>query len=129
MASSVLRAGETENPVLQLMREAVIPASGIVFEASAEVPADEAAWQEVEQAATLLFASAQKMAAVPPGLVPVPWQEDAVAFIQASDAARRAVMNRDIEALEAANDTLFQSCESCHLTYLPSGASALPANP
>jgi hypothetical protein len=77
----------------------------------------------------LAFCLRAKMAAAPAGLAPVPWQEDVAAFILASDAARRAIINRDVKALEAANDTLFQSCESCHLTYLPSGASTSPATP
>jgi hypothetical protein len=121
LVSSALLAGEEENPILELMQNKVIPASTIVFEASAEAPTDEAAWQTLAQAAQSLLEAAQEMATAPPGFPPVPWPENVSAFIQASNATRLAVVRRNPEMLEAANDALYQSCETCHQVYLPGG--------
>ncbi|MDR3213454.1 MAG: hypothetical protein LBT71_06000 [Azoarcus sp.] len=111
--------GEGASATLRLMQEKVIPASNTVFGATAEVPADDAGWREVEQALETLVASVREMADAPGGFAPLPWKDDAAAFARAVLDARRAVAARNVDALESANGALYQSCETCHVVYLP----------
>jgi hypothetical protein len=117
LVSGALLAGEEENPILELMQNKVIPASTIVFEASAETPADEAAWQTLTQAAQSLLEAAPGLQNPPTGKPETPWREDVAAFQEIARQIAAAVAARDTPQLEKLSDTLYQNCETCHQIY------------
>ena len=66
------------------------------------------------------------------------WMEDAKLMLDAGRAAYRAARAKDLAALEALNDQLYESCTSCHQHYRPNygrrpspaaGAAAQSASP
>jgi cytochrome c556 len=112
-----LPESEPVSALLRLMREKVIPASTTVFETTEETPIDAAKWQQAQGAAEVLTASAPELAEAPQGLAPIPWREVALRYGEAVSQVRHAIAKRDAEALESANNTLYQTCETCHQHY------------
>ena len=47
------------------------------------------------------------------------WMQDAKLMLDAGRAAYRAARAKDLAALEALNDQLYESCTSCHQHYRP----------
>jgi len=47
------------------------------------------------------------------------WMADAQLLLEAGEAAYRAAKDRDVEALVALNDQLYESCVTCHQHYRP----------
>jgi cytochrome c556 len=47
------------------------------------------------------------------------WMTDAKLMRDAGAAAFKAAKAKDVKALEALNDSLYQSCTTCHMHYRP----------
>lgn len=47
------------------------------------------------------------------------WDAFSDEILDAGEAARAAIANRDLDALFEANDVLYPPCENCHLRYHP----------
>jgi len=47
------------------------------------------------------------------------WMQDARLLLDAGEAAYRAAKDRDVAALEALSDPLYESCLECHEHYRP----------
>ena len=47
------------------------------------------------------------------------WMRHALALVDAGTAAFRAAEAKDVDAITAAGDEIYTSCENCHLQYLP----------
>jgi cytochrome c556 len=45
------------------------------------------------------------------------WMADAQLLLEAGEAAYRAAKDRDVAALVALNDALYESCVTCHQHY------------
>ena len=54
------------------------------------------------------------------------WVADAKLMLGAGAAAYKAAKARDLAALEAVNDALYQSCVSCHRHYRPNYGRGRP---
>ena len=54
------------------------------------------------------------------------WMADAKLMRDAGAAAFKAAKAKDVKALEAVNDSLYQSCTTCHMHYRPNYGRGAP---
>jgi lipocalin-like protein len=102
-----------------LMVKVIYPASDAIFYITTRAPASEAEWGEL-QAKTLLVAESANLLMMPGRARDQDrWMRDAQLMLDAGRAAYRAARSRDLAALEALNDQLYESCTSCHQHYRP----------
>ena len=102
-----------------LMRLIIYPTSDAVFYISTRAPKTDAEWTDL-QAKTLMLAESGNLL-MQPGLARdrERWLADAQLMLDAGAAAFKAAKQRDLAALEAVNDALYQSCVTCHRHYRP----------
>lgn len=117
--------GDPEGPIeprpvatmLELMEQIVYPTSNAVFYAGSRAPESEEAWSDLEADALMLAESANLMMMRERALDADQWMRDARLLLDAGEEAFRAARERDVEALRALNDPLYQSCVTCHDHY------------
>jgi hypothetical protein len=102
-----------------LMRLVIYPTSDAVFYISTRVPKTDSEWSDL-QAKTLMLAESGNLLMLP-GLARdrERWIADSQLMLDAGAAAFKAAKQRDVAALEAVNDALYQSCVTCHRHYRP----------
>jgi hypothetical protein len=102
-----------------MMRLIIYPTSDAVFYISTRAPKTDAEWTDL-QAKTLMLAESGNLL-MQPGLARdrERWMADAQLMLDAGAAAFKAAKQRDMAALEAVNDALYQSCVTCHRHYRP----------
>lgn len=115
--------------VKQLMIELTVPLSNTVFAAAGEAPKDEAGWQLIHQAALALGQSAELLTKGPLAIHDPAWQQPAKDMADAAQNAAKAAKLRDVDAIAAAGDALYQSCVNCHKSYLKMNSGAIPKLP
>jgi hypothetical protein len=123
-ASAVNRSATTR----ELMSGTIYPSSDAVFYIETRTPATDAEWRELETTTRALSEAASLL--VEPGRARDEdrWMRDARLLIDASASAVRAAGKRDVAALAALNDALYESCVTCHRDYRPGyGRPAAPA--
>lgn len=54
------------------------------------------------------------------------WMRDARLLVDAGNAAYQAALKRDVAALEALNDQMYQACVVCHQNYRPNYRARVP---
>jgi hypothetical protein len=102
-----------------LMAKIIYPTSDAVFYITTRTPKDDAEWNDL-QAKTLMLAQSGNLL-----LLPIyardqdRWMKDAKLMLDAGDAAFKAAKAKDLAALEALNDKLYESCVTCHQHYRP----------
>jgi hypothetical protein len=111
----------------ELMRLVIYPTSDAVFYISTRTPHTEAEWGDL-QAKTLMLAESANLLMLP-GLARdrERWMADAQLMRDAGAAAFKAACARDVAALEAVNDSLYESCVACHRHYRPNYGRGGPA--
>lgn len=103
----------------ELMIRILYPTSDAVFYISTRTPTTEAEWGELQSKALMLAESANLL------LMPAhlrdekQWVADAKLLREAGAAAYKAAKAKDVAALEAVNEPLYQSCVQCHVHYRP----------
>jgi hypothetical protein len=102
------------------MEVMTIPLSDAVFAAGSEPPKDDAGWTGVQQKALALAESANLLLIPPRTIAAGSWGKWAVAQRDAAVRAMKAAQARNGDALSAAADALYETCEGCHKVYLPS---------
>ena len=101
----------------ELMVKIIYPTSDAVFYITTRTPKDEIAWNDL-QAKTLMLAESGNLL-----LLPIyardqdRWMKDAKLMLDAGTAAFKAAKAKDLPALEALNDQLYESCVTCHQHY------------
>src|SRR5262245_11041117 len=101
----------------ELMIRMIYPTSDAVFYIETRTPATEAEWGEL-QAKTLTLAESANLLMMPGRARDQGrWMDDARLMLDAGQAAYRAARAKDVEALVAVNDALYQSCVQCHQHY------------
>jgi hypothetical protein len=101
----------------ELMIRLIYPTSDAVFYITTREPKTEAEWGEL-QAKTLTLAEAANLLMLPGRARDQDrWMADAKLMYDAGAAAFRAARAKDVPALEALNDQLYQSCVQCHQHY------------
>ena len=101
----------------ELMVKIIYPTSDAVFYITTRTPKDDAEWNDL-QAKTLMLAESGNLL-----LLPIyardqdRWMKDAKLMLDAGTAAFKAAKAKDLPALEALNDNLYESCVTCHQHY------------
>ena len=105
--------------IKQLMHAIVIPASDGVFKAAGEPPTSDAAWTTIQLQA-LAVAEGGNLLMVgnrPAGRAD--WPRLARAMVDAAAETAAAAEKKNGDALSAAGDKLYETCEACHAKYMP----------
>jgi hypothetical protein len=101
----------------ELMVDIVYPASDAVFYIATRTPESSEEWM-VLQGQTLMLAESANLLMMPDrARDPDQWMRDARLMLDAGEAAYRAAKDRDVAALEALSDALYESCVTCHRHY------------
>jgi hypothetical protein len=101
----------------ELMIKIIYPTSDPVFYITTRTPTTEAQWGEL-QAQTLMLAESANLLMMPAHARDQDrWMADAKLLREAGAAAFKAAKAKDLAALEALNDQLYQSCTTCHMHY------------
>jgi hypothetical protein len=103
----------------ELMIRVIYPTSDAVFYIGTRVPASDAEWSDLQTKLLMLAESANLL--MMPGRTRDNdrWMADAKLMLDVGQAAYRAARAKNVEALEALNDQLYQSCVQCHQHYRP----------
>src|SRR4029077_4835048 len=103
----------------ELMIRIIYPASDAVFYITTRTPETEVQWGEL-QGQTLMLAESANLLMMPGHTRDQDrWMADAKLMRDAAAAAFKAAKAKDLKALEALNDQLYQSCTTCHMHYRP----------
>jgi hypothetical protein len=103
----------------ELMADVIYPTSDAVFYITTRTPTGSEQWMTLQTQTLMLAESANLL--MQPGRARDSdrWMRDARLLLDAGEAAYRAAKDRDVPALEALNDALYQSCVTCHADYRP----------
>ncbi len=100
-----------------LMIRVIYPTSDAVFYITTREPKNDAEWNDLQTKTLMLAESANLL--MMPGYARDQdrWMTDARLMLDAGTAAYKAAKARDVEALAAVNDALYESCVTCHQHY------------
>lgn len=120
LAAATTAAAVSAAPVgtmSELMVRIIYPTSDAVFYIATRTPTTDAEWNEL-QTKTLMLAESANLLMIP-GYArdQQRWMDDAKLMLEAGTAAYNAAKKRDVQALEAVNDALYESCVTCHRHY------------
>lgn len=103
----------------ELMVQVIYPTSDAVFYITTRTPTTDVEWNEL-QAKTLTLAESANLLMMPVRARDQErWIDDAKLLLDVGTAAFKAAKRKDVEALAALNDQLYQSCVTCHQHYRP----------
>ena len=103
----------------ELMVDIIYPSSDAVFYISSRTPTTSEEWA-VLQGQTLMLAESANLLMMPDRARDLDqWMRDARLMLDAGEAAYRAAKDRDVPALEALSDQMYESCVTCHQHYRP----------
>ncbi|MEQ1868530.1 MAG: hypothetical protein ABL961_00710 [Vicinamibacterales bacterium] len=116
---AVSLAAQSVGTVSDLMVKVIYPSSDAVFYITSRTPTTEVEWGELQAKALMLAESANLLAMPGYARDQDRWLADAKLMREAGAAAFRAAKNKDLAALDALNEPLYQSCTTCHMHYRP----------
>jgi hypothetical protein len=103
----------------ELMVHMIYPTSDAVFYISTRTPKTDADWAEL-QAKTLTLAESANLLMMPTrARARDQWMKDAKLMLDAGTTAFKAAKAKDVAALEAVSDQLYESCTTCHTHFRP----------
>jgi cytochrome c556 len=108
----------TVGTVLQVMHAIVKPASDAVFAAGGEPPKDAKAWTAIENQAIALAESGNLLMLGDRVKDQGDWLTMSRAMVDASAGALTAAQAKNADAMSAASDAVYETCENCHAKYL-----------
>ncbi len=103
----------------ELMIDIIYPASDAIFYVASREPKDEVEWNQLRGKALMLAESANLLMMPGRARDQDRWIADATLLLDAGTAAVRAARAKDVAALSALNDQLYQACVTCHADYRP----------
>ncbi|MGQ0734226.1 MAG: hypothetical protein ACT4QD_11285 [Acidobacteriota bacterium] len=103
----------------ELMVHLIYPTSDAVFYISSRTPKTGAEWATLEAQALMLAESANLLMMPGRARDQAQWIKDSRLMLDAGWAAFKAAKARDVPALEALSDQLYESCVTCHMHYRP----------
>lgn len=116
--ASAAPAAEAYANSRQIMLGLVIPAADVIWGAANEAPADDAAWEKLGATALMIAEAGQLMMTGPRVLDEGTWTAYSQLMVDAALAAARAAGEKDLDALNDAGNTLYDSCDTCHARYM-----------
>jgi hypothetical protein len=124
---SISLAAQRVATMSELMIKVIYPTSDAVFYISTRTPTTEAEWGAL-QGQTLMLAESGNLMTMP-GYTRADerWKADAKLMRDAGAAAYKAAMAKDVAALEAVSDQLYESCTTCHTHFRPNYGRRPPA--
>ncbi len=102
----------------QLMIDVLFPASNAVFYVR-EGPTDEKGWMDLAYSAMVMGETANLLMAPERARDNDVWMKDAQLLLDMGLKAYAAAKKKDVAALQALNDPLYEACQSCHVHYRP----------
>ena len=102
-----------------LMVKTIYPASDAIFYIETRRPANDAAWAALEGQAKALAAAAAELMTPQRARAREQWLADGQMLVDVSARAIAAAGKRDVPALIALNEPLYQACVQCHRDYRP----------
>ena len=115
-------AAPTPKPVAtmsQLMLKVVYPFSDAIFYVEREEPKNEVEWLLLESKTLALAEIGNLLMSPMRAYNQDQWMKDAQLLVDVGAAAFNGAKARDLKALIALNDQLYESCQSCHEHYRP----------
>ncbi|MEE2898352.1 MAG: hypothetical protein VX815_07770 [Gemmatimonadota bacterium] len=100
-----------------LMVRLIYPASDAIFYITTRTPTTSAEWTELEGTTMMLAESANLLMMPSRAKGREQWMRDAKLLLDVGEAAYWAAKEKDVAALEALNDQLYQSCVQCHRNF------------
>ena len=114
-------SGQVIGTMSELMVQMIYPTSDAVFYITSRTPKTDAEWAAL-QGQTLTLAESANLLMMPSrARGREQWLKDAKLMLDAGAAAFKAAKAKDLAALEALSDQLYESCTTCHT--VSSGAS------
>src|SRR5262245_32348343 len=112
----------------ELMADVIYPASDAIFYITTREPQNDVEWNEF-RAKTLILAESANLLMMPGRARDQDrWMADTKLLLDVGQAAFRAAKRKDVKAIEALNDQLYESCVICHQHYRPNyGRRPLPS--
>jgi hypothetical protein len=102
-----------------LMVHMIYPTSDAIFYVTSRAPKTDAEWADL-QAKTLTLAESANLLMMPGRARDQDrWMKDAKLMLDVGNAAFKAAKAKDLTALEALSDQLYESCVTCHKNYRP----------
>jgi hypothetical protein len=112
-SSSARRVGTMS----EIMVDILYPAGDAVFYIETRTPTNSEEWM-VLQGTTLMLSETANLLMMPGRARDQDqWMADSELLLNAGEEAYRAAKDRDVEALVALNEALYQSCVTCHRHY------------
>ena len=103
----------------ELMVQVLYPTSDAIFYISTRTPKTDAEWLEL-QAKTLTLAESANLLMMPSrARGRDQWLKDSKLVLDVGTAAFKAAKAKDVAALEALSDELYESCVTCHQHFRP----------
>jgi hypothetical protein len=110
----------------QVMLGLTIPASEVIWGVGTKAPESDADWDRVTANAVMLAESGLMLMSGPRDLKQAEWTQYAGDMVRHAQTAAEAAQKRDVDALLAAGDEIYTSCDTCHNKYMPAKVAAPP---
>ena len=109
-----------------LMSKIIYPTSDAVFYISTRTPKTDAEWAELQAKTLMLAESGNLLLMQGRRRDDERWVADTKLMIDAGASAFAAATSKDVDALVALNDALYESCVTCHRHYRPNYGRGRP---
>jgi len=103
----------------ELMIRVIYPASDAIFYIESRTPATDEQWGQLEGTTLVLAESANLMMSPQRAIDTDQWMRDSALMLEAAADAFDAVKKKDVDAILAVSDALYESCTTCHKHYRP----------
>jgi hypothetical protein len=110
----------------ELMVKIIYPASDAIFYITTRTPTTDVEWNELQGKALMLAETANILMMPAHAKDRTQWMDDARLMRNAGAAAFEAAKKKDVAALDALNEQLYESCTSCHRHYRPNYGRGRP---
>src|SRR5882757_5826158 len=112
-------APQSVGTMSELMLDIIFPVSNEIFYVSRNEKKSEKDWFDLRQNALTLAESANVLMGENRARDKDRWMKDAILLREVGRKAYVAAKAKDLPALEALNDELYEACQSCHEHYRP----------
>ena len=103
----------------ELMLDVIYPTSNAIFYVLRAPPKTEAEWKALRTQALTLAESANLLTTPARAKDQDKWMADAKLLRDVGTAAYRAAQAKNVDAIAALNDQLYEACVQCHVDYRP----------